>query len=251
MGRADASRGRSAYGDSVASDYDALYAGPTLDTSAAVEALATLAGDGGSVLEFGLGTGRIALPLVERGLEVAGIEVSAAMIDRFREKPGSGEIEVVLGDFTRATAGRHFSVVVLTFNTIFGLPDRDAQIACFGNAASHLEPGGCFVIEAFVLRPEQLTGDWSLVPRAVAADHVELQLARYDTSAHRIERTLVHLGPDGVRLVPVADVYAWPGELDLMARMAGLRLRSRAGGWQNEPFDASSLKHVSVYEFDD
>jgi SAM-dependent methyltransferase len=243
--------GRDAYGESVADDYDRLYPEDTLGTGATVRTLAELAGEDGSVLELGIGTGRLALPLLERGLRVSGIEASTAMVDRLRRKSRGDEIEVVVGDFTSASAGGPFSVVSLAFNAIFGLPDRDAQIACFRNAAAHIEPGGCFVVEAFVLRPEQLTGSWSILPRSVGEDHAELQLARYEPASQRIERTLVHLRPDGVRLVPVMDSYAWPGELDLMARIAGLRLRSRAGGWSGEPFDASSSKHISIYELGD
>jgi hypothetical protein len=139
-------------------------------------------------------------------------------------------------------------LVALLFNTVFGLPSKEAQISCFRNAERHLEPGGCFVVEAYVLRPEQLSGEWSIVPRNVQHDHVELQLSRYDPATQLLERTLVHLRREGLGFVTVLDAYAWPGELDLMARAAGLRLRSRAGGWSNEPFGAASNKHVSVYD---
>ncbi len=205
----------------------------------------------GSVLEFGIGTGRIALPLLDHGVLVAGIEASETMIRQLQEKPRGDDVRIVHGDFLTTRVDGMFSVVVLAFNGIFGPADREAQIDCFRNAERHLAPGGCFVIETFVLRPDQLRGDWWVAPRSIHHEHVELQLARYDTAAHVLERTMVHLRPDGMRFLKLTDRYAWPGELDLMARAAGLRLRSRHGGWRNEPFTASSTAHVSIYERSD
>jgi SAM-dependent methyltransferase len=236
-----------AYGDSVGSDYDRLYPPAALDTSATVAALVALAGPSGSILELGIGTGRLALPLVERGLRVAGIEASTAMVDQLRAKPGSSALDVVIGDFATARVGARFGVVVIALNAIFALPDRDAQIECFRNAERHLEPGGYFVVEAYVLRAEQLNGEWSIAPRLVQHDHVELQLALYDAAAGHVERRLVHLHASGVDIVAVRDSYAWPGELDLMARAANLDLVSRAASWTGETFDARSSSHVSVY----
>ena len=242
-----------AYGEAVAADYDRLYPDAQLDTGAALDTLERLARLAGgdhpaSLLEFGIGTGRLALGLHERGLRVAGIESSPEMIAQLRSKPGADKIDVAQGDFATVRVDGRFAVVALTFNAVFALPDREAQIACFRNAARHLAPRGCFVVEAYVLAPEQLTPGWSILPRSVQHEHVELQLARYDHASHRIERTLVHLRPDGVRMLSVSDTYAWPGELDLIAHAAGLRLRERSGGWRGEPFDAASAKHVSVYE---
>jgi SAM-dependent methyltransferase len=236
----------SAYGDHVGDDYDALYA-RLPDTGAAVERLAQLAG-GGTVLEFGVGTGRLALGLVERGVEVAGIEGSEAMVEQLRAKPRGDEVDVVVGDFASAGLDRTFAVVFVALNTVFALADRDAQLACFANAARHLDAGGAFVVEAFVLRPDQLDGAWSISPRLVEADHVELELSRYDAARSRIDRTLVHLRSEGTTIVPVVDVYASPGELDLMASAAGLRLRSRWEDWAGSPFGSGSARHVSVYE---
>jgi SAM-dependent methyltransferase len=240
------------YGDAVGADYDLLYPETAFETEATVAALAELArsapAGGRSILEFGIGTGRLALPLLAQGFTVAGIEGSEAMLAQLRAKPRGDEIEVIVGDFTRARVDGAFSVVALVLNGITDPPTRDAQIECFRNAARHLEPGGCFVLETYVLRPEQLSGDWSIWPRIVEKEHVELQLSRYDPATGILERTLVHLYPDSVRFVTIEDAYAWPGELDLMARMVGLRLRSRHGGWAGEPFDASSHRHVSIYE---
>jgi SAM-dependent methyltransferase len=236
----------SAYGEELSADYDAFYA-RLPETDAAVERLADLAG-GGAVLEFGIGTGRLALPLVERGLTVAGIEGSQAMVDQLRAKPGGGDLDVAVGDFAEARVDGPFRLVVLALNTVFALADREAQLACFANAASHLEPGGAFVVEAFVLRPEQVGGEWAIRPRTVEPDHVELELSRFDATRGRIDRTLVHITAEGNRIVQVVDVYAGPGELDLMAHAAGLRLRERWADWSLGPYTTGSPKHVSVYE---
>jgi SAM-dependent methyltransferase len=241
------------YGDTVGSAYDVLYPTAYFETEATVAALAGLAQSAPaessrSILEFGIGTGRLALPLLDRGLTVAGIEASNAMLAQLRAKPRGEEINVVVGDFASARLPELFSVVVLALNGITDPSTRDAQVECFRNARRHLETGGCFVIETYVLLAEQLSGDWSIWPRLVQHEHVELQLSRYDTATSQLERTLVHLRPEGVNLIAVKDNYAWPGELDLMARAAGLRLRSRHAGWQGEVFDASSRRHVSVYE---
>jgi SAM-dependent methyltransferase len=239
------------YAGKVGAEYDQLYPEEHLDTEAAVLGLAQLASSGGrkgSILEFGVGTGRLVLPLVEQGFRVAGIEASETYAAQLRDKPRGDGVEVLVGDFLKDRVQGAFSVVVLAFNGIFGPATRDDQIACFRNAARHLESGGCFVIETFVLRPEQLRGEWWISPRFVAHEHIELQFSRYDPSRQVLERTMVHLLPDGLRFLKVADRYAWPGELDLMARAARLRLRSRAGGWNGEPFDGSSHKHISVYE---
>lgn len=236
----------SAYGEQVGADYDVLYA-RLPETDAAIERLAELAG-GGAVLEFGIGTGRLALGLLERGLTVAGIEGSEAMVRQLRAKPGGDRFAVAIGDFSRTRVDGQFAVVVLALNTVFALADAGAQLDCFANAAEHLQPGGVFVVEAFVLRPEQLTGGWSMRPRLVEPDHVELELSRYAPTESRVDRTLVHIRPAGNRIVQVVDVYASPGELDLMARVAGLSLRSRWEDWLGTGFSAASPRHVSVYE---
>lgn len=241
------------YGAKVGAEYDELYPGDPSETEEAVRALSDLARRStaeASVLEFGSGTGRLALPLAARGIRVAGIEASAVMAEQMARKPGGKRVDVAVGDFLTLDLQELFSVVVLPLNGIFGPADRDAQIACFRNAARHLQPDGCFVIEAFVLRPEQLHGDWWVAPRYVFDQHVELQLCRYDTTSHTLERHQVHLRPDGLRFIRLADRYAWPGELDLMAKAAGLRLRSRQGSWSGEPFGPASFSHVSVYEAD-
>jgi SAM-dependent methyltransferase len=241
-----------AYGDTVGAEYDLLYPGAYFETEAAVAALAALVrsvpAGSGSILEFGIGTGRLALPLLDHGFVVAGIDASEVMLAQLRAKPRGEEIDIVMGDFACERVPGLFSVVVLALNGITDPSTRDAQLACFRNARRHLEPGGSFVVETYVLHSEQLDGDWSIWPRLVQHEHVELQLSRYDPATSFLERTLVHLRPDGVRVIAVKDNYAWPGELDLMARAAGLQLRSRHAGWMGEAFDASSRQHVSIYE---
>jgi SAM-dependent methyltransferase len=239
-----------AYGATIASRYDELYGEHELDTEKTVALLHDLAGPDGSILEFGVGTGRLAIPLAEQGHPVTGIEASPAMIDALKAKAAGRHVNVIEGDFSEIKVPGPFKLAVIAFNAIFALPTRRAQATCLKNAAESLQADGCLVLEAYVLRPEQLGADWCILPRMVAPEHVELQLSRYDHATHRIVRTLVHLRADDTTLMSVSDTYAWPGELDLMAEAAGIRLRSRSGGWNHESFDATSTQHVSVYEPD-
>jgi SAM-dependent methyltransferase len=242
----------SAYGEAVGADYDVLYPEGGLDTDDAVTMLERLARRGlrESVLEFGVGTGRLALKLHERGVRVVGIDASQQMVAQLRAKPQGAELEITVGDYVTTRIDGTFSVVALTFNSIFDPPTRETQIDCFLNAAHHLEPGGRFVIEAFVLSDNQRSGDWSILPRFVKHEHVELQLARFHMATSRLERTLVHLRPEGVRFITVSDNYAAPGELDLMAAIGGFRLESRSSKWNGAVFGPQSKKHISVYVLD-
>jgi SAM-dependent methyltransferase len=238
------------YGKSVGGDYDALYSGDGLDTGATVSMLAKLARENAqrSVLEFGIGTGRIALDLQAEGIRVAGLDGSESMVAQMREKPGGDEVEVTIGDYRATRTGGKFAVVLHAFNGIFDPRGRDAQRDIFENAAAHLFSGGCFVVESFVLSDSERSGDWSVSPRFVGEDHVELQVMRYDIMTNRIERTLVHLLPDGPSFVSVFDTYASPGELDLIAESAGFQLRSRSADWSGTTFTSKSKRHVSIYE---
>ena len=234
------------YGRQAARDYDALYA-DIPDTAEAVSTLAELAGDG-PVAEFGIGTGRLALPLAERGLVVRGIDGSEDMVARLHAKPGGEGIEVTVGDFETARVAGEHSLVVLAFNAIFALPSQDAQVRCLENAVAHLGEGGRVVVEAFIVDPALYRDGRVTAPRFADERRVELHVGRYDRAAQRLDRVLVHLTSDGVRLIAASDRYVSPAELDLMARIAGLRLRERWGGWTREPFTEHSAKHVSVYE---
>jgi SAM-dependent methyltransferase len=241
------------YGELLGDDYDALYPGTPRETEAAVAMLADLAErrPRKSVLEFGIGTGRLALDLRRRGLIVAGIDASERMVAQLRRKPGGDDLQVVVGDYRTAEVPGAFSVVALVFNNILDPRGRPAQLDIFRNAGRHLEAGGCFVIEAFVLNDAQRSGEWSVIPRYVASTHVELQLARYDVATNRVERTFVHLRPEGLDFASVSDAYASPGELDVMAEATGFELSSRFATWSGEAFTAASARHVSVYELVD
>ncbi len=236
-----------AYGEELAADYDGLYKAIP-DTDEAVARLGELAGEG-SVLEMGIGTGRLARRLHERGIGVHGIEASPAMVAELRKLPGGGDIPVVVGSFADTEVpGERFSVVLLALHTIFGLPSQDEKIRCFQNAERHLADGGVFVVEATVLDVGAFRHGQAVVPRFSGPGHVELQVLRYDGATQTVETTNIHLSNDGVRLNGFTNVYASPQELDLMARLGGLSLRERWGGWTREPFTGDSQRHVSVYE---
>ena len=210
-----------------------------------VDFLAGLAGRG-AALELGIGTGRIALPLTRRGVRVHGIDLSAAMVARLRAKPGADDIGVTIGDFATTTVDGTFSVAYLVFNTIMNLTSQDAQVACFQNVAAHLEPGGCFVIEVGVPGLQRLPPG-----ETVRAFHVSATRLGFDEYAIVSQGLISHhyLLSDGkLELNSVPFRYVWPAELDLMARLAGMTLRERWGGWQREPFTSESTKHVSVWE---
>jgi predicted TPR repeat methyltransferase len=217
------------------------------ETAQAVDRLAELA-DGGAVCELGIGTGRLALPLVARGLPMSGVDSSPEMVAQLRAKPGGEAIRIAVGDFSATSApGGPFALTVLAFNTIFAVGDTEAQIACFERVAAELSPGGRFVVEAFVLDPRMFHHGQALDIRTMTAEHVELQLMRYDQPTGRIDRVLLNVRGGTVDLHSVNDTYVAPRELDLMARMAGLTIESRWANWNQSPFTAESTRHVSVY----
>ncbi|MGS2617555.1 class I SAM-dependent DNA methyltransferase [Micromonospora sp. LZ34] len=234
----------SAYGRQIADVYDEAYA--HLNPDAAVDRLAALADDG-PVCEFGIGTGRLALPLVERGLTVAGIEGSPEMVAGLRDKPGGDKIEVAVGDFAQTRVPGEFALVVLAFNTVFALPDQAAQVACFRNAAAHLRPGGRFVVEAWVPDPGAFRAGSALRPVRVAEDEVLLEAAVLHPAEQRMTTTKIRLTDAGVRLLPANHRYAWPAELDLMAELAGMTREHRFADWSGRPFTDDSREHVSVW----
>jgi SAM-dependent methyltransferase len=221
------------YDESAADMFDPAVVGPTVDF------LAALAGDG-AALELGIGTGRIALPLAERGVTVHGIDLSEAMVAKLRAKPGGERIEIAIGDFATTRVEGTFSLAYLVFNTIGNLTTQDAQVACFENVAAHLGPGGCFVIEVGLPAGKPL--------RVFDLSDTHVGVDEFDAATQRLVShhfTLV----DGrwERLsIPFRSVS--PAELDLMARLAGMRLRERWGGWDRAPFTSVSQKHVSIWE---
>jgi SAM-dependent methyltransferase len=237
--------GPETYGDQIADVYDEWHAG--MDPAATVDVLASLAGSG-PVLELGIGTGRVAIPLAERGLEVHGIDASPAMVEQMRAKPGGGGIGVTFGHLADVAVDRSFSLVFIVFNTFYALLTQDDQVRCFANIARRLEPGGCFALEGFVPDLARFDRGQRVHVMDLDIDRVRLEASRHRPVEQRVDGQHVVITGGGVRLVPVALRYAWPSELDLMARLAGLRLRHRWGGWHREAFDDDSPKHVSVYE---
>jgi SAM-dependent methyltransferase len=235
------------FGERVAAFYDERSDGMSAPevVGPVVQMLADLAGDGGA-LEFGIGTGRIALPLAERGVRVAGIDNSEAMLARLRAKPGAEAIDVALGDFASTRVDGEFSLVYLVFNTISNLVTQDAQVACFQNAAAHLRSGGRFVIENGVPALQSLPPGQTVIP--FRADPEGFSFDVYDVVTQRFSSQHFYIVDGKVEAFPVEFRYAWPAELDLMARLAGMRLQNRWAGWQREPFTNLSRAHVSVYE---
>jgi SAM-dependent methyltransferase len=236
------------FGEAVAAHYDetsdAMFAPAVVDP--VVDFLVELAGDG-AALELGIGTGRIALPLSQRGVHLHGIDLSEAMVARLRAKPGADRIGVTIGDFATASVEGTFSVVYLVFNTIGNLTTQDEQVACFRNAAAHLEPGGCFVIEVDVPDLQRLPRGERFCLFDVSASHIgidEYDLVDQGLVSHHYQRNAG--GSFEYSSGPFR--YVWPSELDLMARIAGLTLRERFGDWTREPFTNVSTKHVSVWE---
>jgi SAM-dependent methyltransferase len=234
-----------AYGDRIADVYDELPTHPR-DADAAAAFLADLAGPG-PALELAIGTGRLALPLAERGVAVSGIDASEAMVAKLRAKPGGDRIPVAIGDFADVPVDGRFALICIVYTTFFALPDRDAQRRCFERVADHLAPGGRFVVEAFVPDPSRFERGQHVEVRHVGDDSVLLSVSRHDAATQRVDSLLVRLGNDSVRTWPVHLRYCYPSELDLMAEAAGLRLEQRWGGWEQEPFTGDSVKHVSVY----
>ena len=232
------------YGESYAESYDDWHNAPADE---AVKTLRELAG-GGRALELGVGTGRVAIPLAAEGVEVHGIDASPAMVERMRAKPGGERVHVTIGDFADVGAAGEFSLVFVVFNTIFMLLSQEEQTRCFRNVAARLGEGGVFVVEAFVPDMKRYEGGQAVKTTAIADDEVILEVSRLDAARQHVTSQRVVLGGGGVRLFPIQIRYAWPSELDLMAQLAGLRLRERWGGWRREPFDSASGKHVSVYE---
>jgi SAM-dependent methyltransferase len=212
---------------------------------ATVDFLAELAG-GGRALELGIGTGRIAVPLAQRGVPVHGIDMSQAMVERLREKPGAEEIGVTIGDFASTTVEGTFSLAYVVFNTINNLTTQEAQVACFRNAAAHLEPGGCFVIEVGVPALQRVPPGETF--HVFHASETHWGIDEYDVANQGLVSHHFTLVDGRLERLSMPFRYVWPAELDLMAQLAGLRLRERWAGWKRQPFTSDSTDHVSVWE---
>ena len=217
------------------------------DEEAAVQFLKEHAHDG-PVLEMAIGTGRIALPLAASGVSVDGNDISPHMIERLRSQPGGEDIHIVIGSFVDTLMPRKYSLVYVLFNTLFNVLSQEEQIKCFENAAAHLADDGVFVVEAFTPAfLHRLHDNQYVQTEAIEVNQVRLDVLRHDAVTQTIEENHVTLSEDGVRFNPVVQRYAWPAELDLMARIAGLHLKERFGSWTKEEFSSSSDNCISVY----
>jgi SAM-dependent methyltransferase len=240
------SYGPATYGDHIAEFYDERHS-RLRDTDAEVARIVEVVGSG-PVLELGIGTGRVAVPLAQRGVEVHGIDASEAMVAKLRERDGGASIPVSIAEMQDvAAAGGGYSLVFVVFNTFFALLDQDTQVECFANVADRLAPGGRFLIEAFVPDLTRFDGGQRTSAVSVGVDSVDIDVVMHDPVAQRIDGQHVLIRESGTRLLPVSMRYAFPAELDLMARLAGLELESREGGWVGEPFTGSSRTHVSIW----
>lgn len=235
----------STYGDRIADIYDDWY-GTRLDPDAAVALLARLA-DGGRALELGIGTGRVAIPLSRAGVPVTGIDASEAMVSRMRDKPGGQAIDVAFGDFVDVAVEGKFSLIYVPFTTFFALGSRDRQLRCLHNVASHLEPVGHFVLDAFVPDFSRYDHDQWTATLPGGVDYALIDSMRHDPLTQTIEGHHILIQETGIRLFPLHLRYCWPSELDSMAEAAGLHLVERYGDYDQQEFDAMSTRHVSVY----
>jgi SAM-dependent methyltransferase len=237
----------SAAGDAAAEVYDELLSGRLGDASAAAALLADLA-SGGRVLELGIGTGRLALPLAALGVEVWGIDASTKMVERMRTKPGGADLPVVIGDFADVDVPGNFQLVFVAFNTFYALRSQEEQVRCFQNVAQHLEPGGAFVIEAMLIDVSLYDLGQRMHVYDVEPAGVWLEASRYNPRTQQVHSQQIVLAESGARFYPTEMRIASFAEIDLMARLAGLQLEQRRGGWGAETFTAHpGSNHVSVY----
>jgi SAM-dependent methyltransferase len=237
---------RDYFGERVAERYDETSAEmfEAARVEPVVDFLVELATDG-SALELGIGTGRIALPLAQRGIRVHGIDLSEAMVAKLQAKPGAEQIGVTIGDFAGTVEGR-FAVAYLVFNTIMNLTTQQEQVACFQNVAEHLKPGGCFVVEVGVPDLQRLPAGETVRPFTVSA--TRLGFDEYDIAAQGLISHHYWIDDGRLETVSMPFRYVWPAELDLMAQLAGMSLRERWSDWKREPFTSESRQHVSVWE---
>lgn len=239
----------SRYGDSVADLYDELFS-PSTNVEAEVKFLRELAGDG-NVLELGIGTGRVAIPLAAQGVKVTGVDSSTAMIAKLRAKPGSEGIVVHHGDFAEVQYDGTFSLAYVVVNTFFAVPSRNQQLACFRNVRKHLSAGGKFLIEAYVPDTSVFTRGQGWFVHDVTPDAVVIEASRHDPIEQTVRTQMIVIKEASTRLIPIWSRYVYPSELDLMANLAGFKLRDRFGGWKRQSFHSMSRQHISVYEVDD
>jgi len=233
------------YGERIADVYDEWYVWLGEPESEAAM-LAELAG-AGRALELGIGTGRIALPLAAKGVEVHGIDASPAIVAQMRAKPGGDAIPVTIGDMADVPVDGTFELIFVVFNTFFMLMTQEQQVRCFRNVAAHLAPGGRFLLHAFVPDTSRIEKGQDVSVREASLDLVRLDTTIYDPQAQRLDTTQVRITEQGIRLSHAKLRYAYPPELDLMAQLAGLELEARYSTFDKQPFTAASAYAVSVY----
>jgi SAM-dependent methyltransferase len=233
------------YGDRIAHVYDDMY--PEDFTAESVAAVLASWADDGPVLELGIGTGRLALPLARNGIDVHGVESSRAMLDKLRGKPGGADLPIILGDFSQVDLGGPYRLVFVAFNTFFGLVTQEDQIRCFANVAAALFPHGRFVMEAFVPDLGRFDRGQRTATQEVKPDSVTIESSLHDQATQVVRSAHVVVSTGGTDIYPVTIRYAWPSELDLMARLAGLELENRWSSWQQDPFTSQSGGHISVW----
>ncbi len=239
------------YGDRIADIYDDLYE-ELFDKAATVTFLEERSrgaeGSGeGRALELAIGTGRIAIPLAQKGVTVEGIDISEAMVEQLRAKAGGEDIPVTIGNFADVGVPGRYDLIYLVFNTIFALTTQEDQLRLFRNVADHLTDQGVFVVEAFVPDMTRWQRHQTTEVVDVGVEYVQLSFARHDPATQNVksQNTLIRGGE--IRMVPTALRYIWPSEMDLMAKLAGMELRERYGSWERDHFTSESKSHVSVY----
>jgi SAM-dependent methyltransferase len=216
------------------------------EPSGAVEFLAQHTGDG-RALELAIGTGRVALPLAARGVRLDGLDASPEIVEVMRGKPGGADIEVFTGNIADFTLERKYSLIFLLLNSLYALQTQEEQIQCFESVARHLEPGGKFVIEAFMPDPTRFRFNGRAHVYDVGLDHVRIEADTFDRANQLIKENHIEIREEGIKLYPAFPRYAWPSEMDLMARLAGLTPEGRWGDWGNVPFDSWSENYIGLY----
>jgi SAM-dependent methyltransferase len=235
-----------AYGERFADVYDSWPTNPD-DVASAVSCLAELAGDG-PALELGIGTGRLALPLVQTtNVAVTGIDASEAMVAKMRAKSGGDSIDVRIGDFADFDLDGQFTMAFIAFNTFYMLPTQEDQLRCFRSVARHLRPGGRFVIEGFIADLGRYVRGQCMEVKHVDSERTLVYFTRHDATRQILDSQFVEFRDGSVRAWPMTYRYVLPAELDLMAQLAGMSLEDRWSDWDRTPFTAGSGRHVSVY----
>lgn len=232
------------YGERIAGVYDQWYSEFDPD---AIQVLAELA-HGGKALELGIGSGRIALPLLNAGITVHGLDVSESMVAKLRAKPGGERIPVTMGNFADVPVDDQYNLIYVVFNTFYSILTQDEQVRCFQNVAKHLTSDGVFVIEAFVPDLPRFTGGQSTRTTRIDENEVQIDVSQIELDKQVITSQHLVLTEQGTRLYPVILRYIWPAEMDLMARLSQLKLKERWGDWKKAMYTDESRKHISVYE---